>query len=318
MKKNTIVVAPIVALRCLSACAATPEAVAEPTPTPTYAGTAAIASANIASLTSSSGAALPAGEPTAINCTVDGRRSARWTATFVDAPKQTVEVAAPTAGSNQSVWQQVDFGAGWAMAIVPGDVRNLDVVTNLPNEAGHDYSVGAGYLDAIEATCLAIRFDQAADAGAMTGFVWRDEGGVFYRDAGGAVPSANFAVDGDTLAAYSDTTLDVFGVIAASGFQGSYRPSKSKDPFPFLQFSTVQDAGRWRTYVVGVLPSGSTNAKVSFLSGASSPSMATAPAASGEVFVLAAARTAKQKGDLVSTITYTDASGKKVTPRWAR
>lgn len=314
--KNRIIVAPFVALCCLSACAATPEATPEPTPTATAASTASIASANVAPLVSSSGAALPADEPTAVNCTVDGQRSARWTATYADASKRTVEVTAPPDGSDKSVWQPVDFGAGWMMAIVPGDVSELDVVTNLPNEAGHDYSVGAGYLGQIDATCLVIRFDAAADAGTVKGFVWREDGGTFHRDAGGTVPSADIAVDGDTVTVYSDPTLDVFGVITASGFQGSYRPSKSKDPFPFLQFSTVQDAGRWRSFFVGKLPTGSTDIKVAFASGASSPAVATAPAASGEVFVVAAGKTAKQTSELVDQLTYTNASGKKVTPRW--
>ncbi|MFP5416290.1 MAG: hypothetical protein ACLGHZ_05360 [Actinomycetes bacterium] len=202
------------------------------------------------------------------------------------------------------------------MAIVPGDVEELDVIADVPMDGGF-YSVGAGPLAAIQSTCLAIRFDVADDATKVQGFVWRGPGGAFRTDTGEVVPSVDVAVENDRLSVYSDVKLDVFGVVTASGAAISYRPVRSRDPFPCVLFSTgaVQD-GRWRTFFVGVLPAGSTDVKLTFLPAVSQPSFQTATAATGEVFVVAEARTRAQTGEIFGSITYLDASGKLVRPTW--
>ena len=316
-----VLAAQVTALCFLSACSP-PVVQPEATATPTHLSSAAIASADVTPLATSNGAALPAGEPTKINCTVDGTRSATWTAALADAPKVTVAVALPQTGSMKAVWQPVSFGTGWIMAIVPGDVASLDVVADLPNETGHGYSVGAGYLEAIGSTCLAIRYDVAADASKVRGLIWRSTGDVFRKDTGDAVTFVEATSNDDKLAVYSDSAFDVFGVVGVGGattsrYQESYHPAKSKDPFPFLQFSTVVQAdGRWRTFFVGVLPAGSGNVKMSFLSTATNPTLQTVNAASGEVFLVAGALTPQETGEIFDDLTYTNAAGKTVRPVW--
>lgn len=310
-------VAQAAALCCLCACAAPTQ---EPTPsaTPSAASSAAIASVDISPLRTSTGAELPAGEPSKINCTVDGRRAARWTATYADGTTSHVDVQLPTHASGQTAWQSVPFaGDGWMMAIVPGDVQDLDVVADVVNEGGF-YSVGAGPLAAIDSTCLAIRYDTAADAAKVQGLVWRAPGGVFRKDSGAAVPSVDVTVENDRLSIYGDATLDVFGLITTSGSAISYKPSRTKDPFPCVLFSTTQrEDGRWRTYFVGVLPPGSTNVKMTFRTSASKPILQTVAAETGEVFLVAEAGTSARTGEIFSTITYTDVDGKQIKPRWS-
>ena len=303
-------------LLCVSACAG-PAAAPTPSETPSAVSSAPVASIDLNALRLSNGEALPDTEPTKINCTVDGRRAARWTATFADGTKSVVEVQLPSQESGQAAWQVAPFGTGWVMAIVPGDVADLDVVADLAN-AGGFYSVGAGPLAAIQSTCLAIRYDTVAEASKVQGLVWRAPGDVFRKDTGEAVPSVDFTVENDRLSLYSDATLDVFGVVTTSGSAISYQPGKSKDPFPCVLFSTGQQAdGRWRTFFVGVLPAGSTDVKMTFRSTASTPTLQTATASTGEVFLVAAAGTAGQTGEVFNTITYTDRDGKLVRPKWA-
>ncbi len=304
---------------CLSACATTtPEATPEPSATSSRLTTAVVSSADLLNLTTADGSALPETEPSAINCAVDGTRAGRWTATFLDGTKATVGVTIPASELRQAVWQRVEFGHGWVMAVVPGDVRDLDVVTDVPNETGHDYAVAAGYLDAIDSTCLAIRYDAAADAALVRGLIWRVVGSsTFVKDTGETVLSMDLSANEEQVSVYRDPELDVFGIITASGYEASYHPSKSKDPFGCLLFSTSQQPdGRWRTFFAGVVPAGSTDVRMRFLSGAANPSLQTVTAASGEVFFLAAATTARQSGELFDTMSYADAAGKRVTPTW--
>lgn len=315
--KHRALAAPLVALLCVSACTATPDATPSATDTPTHQSSAAIASSDVTPLTTSTGAALPEGDPARINCTVDGTGRLTWTATSASGVRTGVDMTLPAPDSGKALWQAATFGAGWVLAIVPGDVNDLDVIADNPNEAGHDYSVGAGYLDAVDSTCLAIRYDNAADAAKVQGLIWRVAGGTFRKDTGEAVTTLDVSAGGDTLSLYHDTALDVFGVVTASGYEGSYRPGRSSDPFPCMLFSTAQSAdGKYPTFFVGVLPAGSKDLKMQFLRGAADPSLQTVAAASGEVFLVAAAKTAKQAGEIFDDISYINANGKKVEPRW--
>lgn len=303
----------------LSACATTaPEPTPEPSATASRLTTAIVSSADLLNLTAADGTALPETEPSAINCAVDGTRAGKWTASFPDGTKATVSVTIPAAELRQAVWQPVEFGQGWVMAIIPGDVSDLDVVTDVPNETGHDYAVDAGYLDAIDSTCLAIRYDAATDAALVRGLIWRVAGSpTFIKDTGETVVSLDLSANEEQVSLYRDAALDVFGIITASGYEASYHPAKSKDPFGCLLFSTAQQAdGRWRTFFAGVLPAGSTDVTMRFLSGATDPSLQTVAAASGEVFFLAAATTDKRSGELFDTMSYVNAAGKRVTPTW--
>ena len=312
-----LLAAQMAALCFLGACSAAPAASPEPTPSETpHLNSAALASVDVSPLSTSKGDALPKGEPTRINCTVYGNGVAAWTAAFADAPQGRVEVILPEVESNKAVWRGVTFGSGWVMAIVPGDVEDLDVVAELPNVTGHDYSVAVGYLSGINSTCLAIRYDRAADATHVKGLVWRVAGGIFRKDSGDAVTFVDVPANGDQLAVYSDSALDVFGVVTTSGYQGSYHPAKTKDPFPFLLFSTSKEAdGRWRTFFAARLPAGSTHARMAFVARASNRTLRTVKAASGGVFVVAAASTTAA-GELFDDFSYTNAKGKKVTPAW--
>lgn len=289
---------------------ATPNAV-----TPSAASSAAIASVDIGQLSTSDGAALPEGEPVKVNCTVNGLREARWKATFADGTTAQVDVTLPPQESGQAVWQQVPFGSGFLMAILPGDVEDIDVVADVPSDRG-SYAVAAGDLRAIDSTCLTIRFDVPADAATVQGVVWRTSGGGFRNGNGGIVTSAEFSVAGDQIRVYYDPTLDVFGALTSSGTAISYRPGKTRDPFPCVLFSTTQVSGSWQTFFVGVLPAGSTGVTMRFLPSASTPSLQTLTAESGEVFVMAQARTATARGEIFGSVAFTDQHGKTVKPKW--
>lgn len=316
--RRRLVAAQAVLLLTLSACGAAPDATPSATDTPTHVSSAAIASSDVTPLTTSKGAALPDGEPARINCTVDGTGRLTWTATSASGAKTGVDMTLPATDSGKALWQAVNFGAGWVVAIVPGDVADLDIISDHPNEAGHDYSVGAGYLDAVDSTCLAIRYDKAEDATKVQGLIWRVAGGTFRKDTGEAVTTVDVTVGSDKLSLYRDTALDVFGVVTSSGYEGSYRPGRSSDPFPCLLFSTAQAAdGKYPTFFVGVLPAGSRNLKLGFLRSVADATLQTVDATSGEVFLVAAAKTAKQAGEIFDDISYTDAKGKTVEPRWS-
>lgn len=284
---------------------------------PSTLSSAAVASVDLGPFQTSAGTGLPANDISGLNCTVDGRRMAKWTATLADGSKAVLDAQLPPAGSLKSVWQVAPFGLGWVVALVPADVDDLDVATNLSSDVIHSYSVAADFLSGVDVTCLAIRYDTAADAAEVKGLVWRTSGGVFRRDTGDVVPSVDVTAGDDRVSLYSDKSLDLFGVITASGSATSYHPSKSTDPFPCVLFSTVrQTSGNWRTFFVGVLPAGSNNVKMTFLATATGPSLQTAKASSGELFFVAMAETAAQAGELFESFTYSNAQGAVVTPTW--
>lgn len=297
-----------------TACAATPTAT--PSAAPSVGNSAPIASVDITGLHDSDGEALPAGEPTTINCTVNGKGQARWRATFADGTTSRVEVQLPPREEGRSVWQTVPFGPGIVMAIVPGEVENLDVLADVPNDEGY-YSIASGSLRAVDSTCLVIRYDVADDAAKVQGLVWRAADGPFRRDTGAVVPSVDAAVGDERVTVYGDRTLDLFGVVTSSGSAISYRPGKSTDPFPCVLFSTDRlDNGRWQTLFVGLLPQGATAAKMTFLPSASKPGLQSLTADSGDVFVVADAQTRAERGEVFTAFSYADQNGTRVTPRW--
>lgn len=198
-----------------------------------------------------------------------------------------------------------------AVAILPG--RAADVISLSPFD-----TVQSAYLSTTGLTAVAVERDRDAD---FRGLIWR-EGDAFRDSLGTPVASAQVAVGGPvdpgttrpSLTVLRDEGLGVWGWVDGASGDGTVRPLTSEPLGSLMELSATAGSGEDFTDVswIGFLPAGGSDPSPAVAS--AGISWGSAPVGdSGRVAILVTARSIRKGDSPVTSVTYTDAAGQRVT-----
>lgn len=210
----------------------------------------------------------------------------------------------------------VQSGAAWRVAwdqhlligILPGETSWFTITDSSDKGV---YSGDAQPLDGIGSSAFWSYFEESGGPGSVNGVIWQAKGGAVQDSRGNAVPSATVTLSNDTYLVYKDVALDQLGIRPARG-GGAYSTAIGKVT-DFLHGSLgYKSTGDWVWSQYGVLPEGSRDVQLE-LAGKDGE-WASAQMTDGSIAVVATLRSKSDSaGNLVRSISYTDASGKRVT-----
>jgi hypothetical protein len=166
-------------------------------------------------------------------------------------------------------------------------------------------------LDGIGATAFWVGFPEAGAPADLRGFVWQGSDGEFHDSLGSTVPSARIALKGEEYLVYRDAELDVMQVVRASGGSWGLRISDLHLDDLLGGGAGKRDASGTATWMVmGALPPGIHDLSLTLAPG--DGEWAAQVLSDGYTVILAVNTSNSADGDVVRSLTYTDASGKVV------
>jgi hypothetical protein len=198
-----------------------------------------------------------------------------------------------------------------AVAILPGVAA--DVISLSPFD-----TVQSAYLSTTGLTAVAVERDRDAD---FRGLIWR-EGDAFRDSLGTPVASARLTVDGPvdpgttrrSLTVIRDEGLEVWGWVDSANTAGTTRSLATQPVGSLVQVSATGSSGEDFADVtwIGFLPAGGSDPSLTVAD--AGISWGSAPVGdSGRVAVLVTARSTRKGDSPVTSVTYTDAAGQRVT-----
>ncbi|HEY3407152.1 MAG TPA: hypothetical protein VGK53_03160 [Propionicimonas sp.] len=168
-------------------------------------------------------------------------------------------------------------------------------------------------LTGIDATAFLVGFIKAGGPDTVRGFIWRGADGMVVDSLGNNVPNAEITLDDNSYLIYRDAELDVVGIVPRQGDGGYNVRMRDSSPGDLLGggMGRQGEDGIWTWTTLGVLPAGSHDIKVNLAPG--DGSWASGVMSDGSVAVLASNHAKSEHGKVVTSFSYTDANGKRVS-----
>jgi hypothetical protein len=212
----------------------------------------------------------------------------------------------------------ITSGTSWHVAwdkhlmigILPGQVDWFTLV----NHSGTGvYSGTSQELAGIGASAMWTYFEESGGPGSVQGVIWRTADGTVRDSLGNSVPSATITLSNDTYLVYQDADLDYLGI--DPGQDGGRYGSQIPEVSDILHggFGTRTNDGEWIWHQAAVLPAGAHDLELTL--GKGDAEWGSAVLDDGSVAVVAELRGVSEPGNVVRSLSYTDASGERVTVR---
>lgn len=254
------------------------------------------------------GASLPSGaDAKSIEVTATMEAGGGYTVDLMVVAKDgTTSTAHKTSEGDQLAWAQL--GPRLFVGFVPHRVDWIQYIDKKSDVFGANTSDDRTF-DRLDATAVYRVSDKAGNYGGLKAYIWKGSDGVFHNSLGQVVPSATIALSGSKQVGtfFLDKALNVLAFQQGGG-------TGSTD----VQSDQVQSIFGWAGEGGGVavggllLPEGATNPKL--VSKGSGLEWASAEL-EGRLAIVASARMPNGTEEVVHSITYTDAAGKRVTKR---
>jgi hypothetical protein len=254
------------------------------------------------------GASLPSGaDAKSIEVTATMEAGGGYTVDLMVVAKDgTTSTAHKTSEGDQLAWAQL--GPRLFVGFVPHRVDWIQYIDKKSDVFGANTSDDRTF-DRLDATAVYRVSDKAGNYGGLKAYIWKGSDGVFHNSLGQVVPSATITLSGSKQVGtfFLDKALNVLAFQQGGG-------TGSTD----VQSDQVQSIFGWAGEGGGVavggllLPEGATNPKL--VSKGSGLEWASAEL-EGRLAIVASARMPNGTEEVVHSITYTDAGGKRVTKR---
>lgn len=207
---------------------------------------------------------------------------------------------------------RVPAGQAWHVAwdkrLAIGILPDRALWFDTQQDSGKGVYSGQQALVGIGATAFWEYFEESGGPGTIRGLVWQRPDGAVRDTEGDTVPSATVAFADTSCLVYRDVALDVFGIRPRDG--GGYTTAVGKPSGMLHGGVGRKDGSTWTWTQAGVLPAGSSDISVTLVG--ADGAWGSAPMTDGSVAVVAMVR-GTDKGDIVKSLSYTDASGTRVT-----
>ena len=212
-----------------------------------------------------------------------------------------------TSQGDQLAWAQL--GPRLFVGFVPHRVEWIQYIDKKSSDVFGANTLDDRTFDRLDATAVYRVSDKAGNYGGLKAYIWKGSDGVFHNSLGQVVPSATITLSGSKQVGtfFLDKALNVLAFQQGGG-------TGSTD----VQTDQVQSIFGWADEGGGVavggllLPEGATNPKL--VSKGSGLEWASAEL-EGRLAIVASARMPNGTEEVVHSITYTDAAGKRVTKR---
>jgi hypothetical protein len=252
------------------------------------------------------GASLPSGaDAKSIEVTATMEAGGGYTVDLMVVAKDgTTSTAHKTSEGDQLAWAQL--GPRLFVGFVPHRVDWIQYIDKKSDVFGANTSDDRTF-DRLDATAVYRVSDKAGNYGGLKAYIWKGSDGVFHNSLGQVVPSATITLSGSKQVGtfFLDKALNVLAFQQGGG-------TGSTD----VQSDQVQSIFGWAGEGGGVavggllLPEGATNPKL--VSKGTGLEWASAEL-EGRLAIVASARMPNGTEEVVHSITYTDAAGKRVT-----
>lgn len=166
-------------------------------------------------------------------------------------------------------------------------------------------------LDGIGSTAVWMYFESGR-ADKLTGFIWQGADGVVRHSDGSTLPSATVQLPSGSYLVYREHADNVWIRDISSGGGWGTAIGKVGDIL-HGGVGTKRDGGEWEWSQFGLLPVGAHDLELTL--GKGDGGWGSAVMTDGTVAVVAEVRGVEGPGDVVRSLSYTDAAGKRVTVR---
>ena len=197
----------------------------------------------------------------------------------------------------------IPLGNNLYLGVLPGLVAWMDPVVN---NSGGWVSTGHAVLPSLNLTAYLLLVE-GGEPSPVSDLIWQDEGGTVHTGTGATLPSAYVNFEGHRATFYLDQQTKHFGLHSSEG--NSWGTLDEGTHF-LPDMGATETNGRWVRFGYGLLPPGARDPELLL----DHPSAKWIQLPLGDrVLIVIAGETADEKADLVTSITFTDASGVRVT-----